>query len=114
MATVTIARPDVFPDGTSIRADVNPKRFPLPGDTDAPLGSGLATATVASGTAALTGLADGVDYVISGQVGGRWRRLYMRTTETATGLAGVTTAVTQPNGLPHPKLRQRRRALGLV
>lgn len=115
MASLTVARPDVFPDGTSISAYARPNpRFPLAGEAEAPVGTAAATATTASGTASLTGLADGTRYMVAGQVGGRWRRLYFFTPETTTGLAGVATAVTAPNGLAHPKWRQRRRAAGLV
>ncbi len=114
MATITVARPDVFPDGTTVEARVQRKAFPLPGPSEAPIGTAAASGEMTSGTVDLTGLADGTSYTISGLVGGSYRRLTMRTAETSTGLAAVQSAVTAPNGLAHPKWRQRRRAAGLV
>lgn len=108
MATLTVARPDLFPNGTALSAYARPgKRYPLPGLTDAP-NPGVtpaATATVSSDTAALTGLVDGADYVIVGQVGSEYHRLYMRTTEVSTGLAGSGSV---------PKWRTARAAAGLA
>lgn len=114
MATITVARPDVFPDGTTVEARVKRMAFPLPSENDAPVGTAAATGTMTSGTVALTGLADGTDYAVSGLVGSVYKRIYYRTAEVSTGLAGVQTAVTAPNGLAHPSWRKRRRAAGLI
>lgn len=114
MATITVARPDVYPDGTTVEARVDRRAFPLPGPDDAPVGSAAASGTMTAGTVDLTGLADGTSYVVVGLVAGKYRRLFYRTTEVSTGLKGVQTAVTQPNGLAHPSWRKRRRAASLV
>lgn len=108
MATLTITRTDVFPEGTAIAAYVDAKRSrsDLLSDStsDAPLGATAATATISSGTADLTGLADGTSYIVAGSVGGVYRRLRYRTTETSTGLAASALI---------PTWRSRRTALGL-
>lgn len=115
MASVTLARPDLFPDGTSVGAYPRPSpKFPLPGLDRAPIGAADGSATVTAGSVTITGLTDGTRYELVGLVGGEYRRIYVKTPETNTGLVGVQTAVTAPNGLAHPKWRQRRRALGLV
>jgi hypothetical protein len=115
MATITVSRPDVFPDGTSISAYRRPTPvFPLPGPDRAPVGTAADTQTVSSGTATFTGLADGSRYVIVGLVGSDYRRLVMFTAETNTGLAGVQGATTAQSGVAFPSWRQRRRSLGLV
>lgn len=114
MATITVARPDVFPDGTTVEARVKRVAFPLPSPDDAPVGTAAATGTMTSGTVALAGLADGTDYEVAGSVGGKYRRIYYRTVEVSTGLAAVQSPVTAPNGLAHPSWRKRRRGLGLV
>lgn len=103
MATITVARPDLFPDGTVVKA--YSEQIPNFNNPDVQLvGAGAASATMSGGTASLTGLADGQRYVVAAQVSGAWRRFHSRTTETTTGLAGV----------PHPSWRQRRRSLGLT
>lgn len=114
MASLTVARPDVFPDGTDVGAYA--RQLPkFPEGSGAPVGTAVASGTVSSGSVALTGLADGTRYAIAGQVGGVWRRIYMFTPEVGTGLTALqTSASVTSGGLPHPALRKRRRALGLV
>lgn len=115
MPSVTLTRPDVFPDGTSVSAYAVPNaKFPLPGLSHAPTGTAADTQTVSSGAATFT-LAAGTRHVFVGLVGSDYRRVYLRTTETTTGLGPLQdTAATNPNGTNRPSWRTRRRALGLV
>jgi hypothetical protein len=74
MATFSLTRVDVFPDGTSVGAypAANWSQAQLP-PSGAPQGSSTATATMTSGTASFTGLADGTRYYFGAQVSGTWR-----------------------------------------
>jgi hypothetical protein len=113
MATVTVSKPDLFPNGTALSAypERAVNRHGPNVDITAPA---AATATVSAGSAALTGLVDGTSYVIVGTVSGKVQFLSVRTPEVNTGLAALLGATTNPNGTPMPSWRKRRRALGLV
>jgi hypothetical protein len=74
VATFTLTRPDLFPNGTSVGAypKTNWTFSQLPPAGAAP-GSATATATVSSGSAAFTGLADNTEYFAGASVSGTWR-----------------------------------------
>src|SRR4051812_43233254 len=97
MASATVTRPDVFPNGTSVAA------YPVANQSEHGRAGGTAddTKTVSSDSAAFTTLTAGRSYVLVGDNG---KTLRMRTVETSTGIAGV----------PLPSWRQRRRNLGLI
>jgi hypothetical protein len=98
MASATVTRPDVFPNGTSVAA------YPATNQSEHGRAGGTAddTKTVSSDSAAFTTLTAGRSYVLVGDNG---KTLRLRTVETNTGLAATALM---------PSWRARRRALGLI
>lgn len=93
MASFPLTRVDRFPDGTSVGA------YPASGwsqaslpPSGAPPVSATATATMTSGTASFTGLADGTAYFFGASVSGTWRYVRGRTDDADTGIVVMTQA----------------------
>jgi hypothetical protein len=97
MASATVTRPDLFPNGTSVAA------YPVTNRSEHGYSATADdTKTVASDQAAFTTLVEGRSYVL---VGNNGKVLRFRTVEATVGLAAPALM---------PSWRARRRALGLI
>lgn len=83
--TVTLRRPDLFPDGTVV--GIYPRRLPIV--DGAPVLPVIAAAEVAGDEVSFGGLESGTAYECAGLVGGVWRRCWVSTDEVDTGKAGA-------------------------
>ena len=74
MASFTLTRPEIFPNGTTVGAyPLTNWPVGLPVTPAAPLGSATNEQTVSAGSATFTGLTEGVSYVAYGLVGSAHR-----------------------------------------
>lgn len=73
MASFELARPDVFPNGTTVGAYLRSSWAPGRRLSGAPPAAAVSSAAVASDSVTLTGLTEGVRYVAGADVGGTWK-----------------------------------------
>jgi hypothetical protein len=93
VSSITLtANPQTFPAGQAIAAyKLSDQGGAGPQQGVAPQGSSVATATLdAGGTATLTGLTDGVDYVAYGQVSGVWKYVRFSMRQDPSSQANAT------------------------
>lgn len=84
MATFTLARPDVFPDGTDVGAYANE----TPNRDGSPSGAAVDTQTMTSGTLTFDGLTEGETYLAAAEISsGVWRTIGFTVDTPSTALA---------------------------
>lgn len=96
MASFTLTREDVFPDGTDVGAYLASSWHPTVAPSGAPPGSASETATVTDGAAEFTDLDADTAYFFAAQVSGTWRYVRGRTDPVPVGPAGGVAAF-EPN-----------------
>lgn len=95
--TVTIQTAGIFADSTEVKAYPTNQ---VPDKRRAPIGAATASATTASGTATVAGLADNTQYLIGAEVSSKW--LYVAVTTPKAGAAGAMTQVVAANTITLP------------
>jgi hypothetical protein len=83
MATYTLARPDVFPNGTSVGAYANDN----PNPNGSPQGTAVNSQTMTAGTLTFTGLTEGETYLAAAEVNSVWKNLSFTVDTATTALA---------------------------
>lgn len=105
MANTVISRPDIFPEGTSVKAYLESNvRSQARRAVAPPTALATETQSVSSGALTFTTLTAGVQYVLHATVGGVEK--FLRVTGAGTAAVGLA-------GVPKPTWKTRRQALGL-
>ena len=105
MANTVISRPDIFPEGTSVKAYLESAERDRAARGVAPNSASIETKSVSSGVLTFTTLTAGRQYVLHATVGGVEK--FLRVTGSGTATIGL-------QGVPKTPYKTRRAALGLA